>query len=66
VPDANKPCSRYEAYDRVEGQAMLAERTAELKADGDISRSDQKAINAEKKHQLQMRHRGVMQFQAAR
>jgi hypothetical protein len=59
-------CSRYEAYDRVEGQAQLAEKTAQLGADGEISKSDQKQIDAEKKHQLQMRHRGVMQFAPVR
>jgi len=57
---------RYEAYDRVEGQAQVAERTAQLEADGDTSKQDRKEIEAEKKHQLQMRHRGVMQYKAAR
>jgi hypothetical protein len=58
--------SRYEAYDRVEGQAQLAEKVAALGDDGEISKSDQKQIDAEKKHQLQMRHRGVMQFAPVR
>lgn len=58
--------SRYEAYDRVEGQAEIAERTAQLQNKDDLSRADRKEINAEKTHQLNMRHRGVMQYQAAR
>lgn len=58
--------SRYEAYDRVEGQAALAERTAQMKADGEITKKEQKEIDAEKEHQLKMRHRGVMQYQSAR
>ena len=58
--------SRYEAYDRVEGQAAIAERTAQLSNKDDLSRKDRKELDAEKKHQLQMRHRGVMQYQAAR
>jgi hypothetical protein len=58
--------SRYEAYDRVEGQAAIAERTAGLANKDDLSRKERKELDAEKKHQLQMRHRGVMQYQAAR
>lgn len=58
--------SRYEAYDRVEGQAAIAERTAQLSNKDDLSRKERKEIDAEKQHQLQMRHRGVMQYQAAR
>lgn len=29
--------SRYEAYDRVEGQAQIAERTQQLQSKGDLS-----------------------------
>ncbi|THG95827.1 hypothetical protein EW026_g5890 [Hermanssonia centrifuga] len=57
---------RYEAYDRVEGQAQIAERTQKLKQNGELSRKDKKEIDDEKQHQLQMRHRGVMQYQAVR
>lgn len=59
-------CSRYEAYDRVEGQAQIAERTAQIANKDDLSKSDRKELEREKTHQLQMRHRGVMQYQAAR
>ena len=60
--------SRYEAYDRVEGQAAIAEKTAQLNANGngELSKKDQKEIDNEKAHQLNMRHRGVMQYKAAR
>ena len=60
--------SRYEAYDRVEGQAAIAEKTARLKSENDeeLSSSDKKEIEKEKTHQLNMRHRGVMQYKAAR
>lgn len=60
--------SRYEAYDRTEGQAVIADKTAELKANGngELSKTDQKEIDSEKQHQLNMRHRGVMQYKAAR
>ncbi|KAI0826298.1 hypothetical protein BC629DRAFT_1605012 [Irpex lacteus] len=57
---------RYEAYDRVEGQAAIAERTAELSNKDDLTRKERKEIDAEKQHQLAMRHRGVMQYQPAR
>lgn len=57
---------RYEAYDRVEGQAQIAERTARIQNQDELSKSDKKEINKEKQHQLNMRHRGVMQYQAAR
>lgn len=60
------PSSRYEAYDRVEGQAAIAERTAELSNKDDLTRKERKEIDAEKQHQLAMRHRGVMQYQPAR
>jgi hypothetical protein len=60
------PSSRYEAFDRVDGQAQLAEKNAQLGDDGEISKSDKKALDTEKKHQLQMRHRGVMQFTPVR
>ena len=60
--------SRYEAYDRVEGQAAIAKKTALLKSENDeeLSSSDKKEIEKEKTHQLNMRHRGVMQYKAAR
>ena len=58
--------SRYEAYDRVEGQAQIAERTQQLKDKENLSKKDRKEIDDEKQHQLQMRHRGVMQYKAAR
>ena len=58
--------SRYEAYDRVEGQAQIAQRTQELQQDGEVSKKDQKELDDEKKRQLEMRHRGVMQYKAAR
>ena len=62
-----KLSSRYEAYDRVEGQAAIAERTAQLQnKDEDLTRKERKELDAEKRHQLDMRHRGVMQYQAAR
>ncbi|KAH8101901.1 hypothetical protein BXZ70DRAFT_932402 [Cristinia sonorae] len=60
---------RYEAYDRVEGQAAIAAKTADMKADtenGDLSKQQRKEIDSEKTHQLNMRHRGVMQFKPAR
>lgn len=50
----------------MEGQAQIAERTQQLRENGDLSKKDQKEIDAEKQHQLQMRHRGVMQYKAAR
>ena len=58
--------SRYEAYDRVEGQAQIAERTAQIQNKDELSKADRKELDREKQHQLQMRHRGVMQYQAAR
>jgi hypothetical protein len=59
--------SRFEAYDRVEGQAALAEKTAALGADGaPPSKAQQKEVDQERAHQLAMRHRGVMQFAPAR
>lgn len=58
--------SRYEAYDRVEGQAAIAERTSTLQHKDQLSRKEQKEIKDEKTHQLQMRHRGVMQYQPVR
>ncbi|GJE96327.1 C2 domain-containing protein [Phanerochaete sordida] len=57
---------RYEAYDRVEGQAQIAERTAQIANKDDLSKGERKELDAEKQHQLAMRHRGVMQYQAAR
>lgn len=57
---------RYEAYDRVEGQAQVAERNAHAADDGVIDRSERKQIEQEKKHQLHMRHRGIMQHKPAR
>jgi len=57
---------RYEAYDRVDGQAQLAEKNAHAFDDGKIDKKEAKALEAEKKHQLGMRHRGVMQFQPVR
>lgn len=57
---------RYEAYDRVEGQQAIAERTAHAGDDGNISKKEQKEIDAEKTHQLNMRHRGVMQYKPVR
>ncbi|EKM56362.1 uncharacterized protein PHACADRAFT_172085 [Phanerochaete carnosa HHB-10118-sp] len=57
---------RYEAYDRVEGQAQIAERTAQIENKDDLSKGERKQLEDEKQHQLAMRHRGVMQYQAAR
>ncbi|KAI0781814.1 hypothetical protein C8Q75DRAFT_737983 [Abortiporus biennis] len=58
---------RFEAYDRVEGQAAVAERTANLGANGEEpSKQVRKEVDAAKKHQLEMRHRGVMQYKLAR
>ncbi|KAI0074714.1 hypothetical protein K474DRAFT_1665159 [Panus rudis PR-1116 ss-1] len=57
---------RYEAYDRVEGQQAIAERTAQIENKDDLPKKDRKAIEDEKKHQLNMRHRGVMQYKPAR
>lgn len=37
-----------------------------MKEDGEITKQEQKAIDAEKQHQLKMRHRGVMQYQPVR
>ena len=59
-------CSRFEAYDRVEGQAQIAERTAQIQNKDDLTKSEKKELDAEKQHQLAMRHRGVMQYQPAR
>jgi hypothetical protein len=58
--------SRYEAYDRVEGSARIAEANAHAGDDGVIDRKEAKALKEEKNHQLNMRHRGVMQYQAVR
>lgn len=63
---ADQVCSRYEAYDRVEGSAVLASKNAHADDDGKIDRSEAKALKEEKNHQLNMRHRGVMQYQAVR
>lgn len=57
---------RYEAFDRVEGQAILAEKNAHVYDDGVVDKQEKKALDGEKKHQLQMRHRGVMQFTPVR
>ncbi|EPQ58830.1 hypothetical protein GLOTRDRAFT_54343 [Gloeophyllum trabeum ATCC 11539] len=57
---------RYEAYDRVEGQERIAERTAQVKENGEDDRKVKQGIEEERKHQLAMRHRGVMQFKPAR
>jgi len=57
---------RYEAYDRVEGQQAIADRTAQLGANGEVDQKEKKDLEEERKHQLAMRHRGVMQFQPAR
>ncbi|KAL4244032.1 hypothetical protein ABKN59_010294 [Abortiporus biennis] len=58
---------RFEAYDRVEGQAAVAERTANLGANGEEpSKQERKEVDAAKKHQLEMRHRGVMQYKPVR
>ena len=62
----NGSSSRYEAYDRVEGQARVAERTQQLQNKGDLSRKEQKEIDDAKARQLALRHRGVMQYKAAR
>lgn len=62
----SRTSSRFEAYDRVEGQAQIAERTAQIQNKDDLTKGEKKEIDNEKQHQLQMRHRGVMQYQAAR
>ncbi|TFK47021.1 hypothetical protein OE88DRAFT_1666844 [Heliocybe sulcata] len=64
--DTREDQHRYEAYDRVEGQKAIAERTAELGANGNADKKEKKAVEDERKHQLAMRHRGVMQYQPAR
>ena len=58
--------SRYEAYDRVDGQARIAERTQQLQNKDELTKKEKKEIEAEKTHQLNMRHRGVMQYKAVR
>ncbi|KAK7679648.1 hypothetical protein QCA50_017360 [Cerrena zonata] len=57
---------RYEAYDRVEGQEAIAERTARIGDNDELSSKEKKELQAEKTHQLNMRHRGVMQYKPVR
>jgi hypothetical protein len=58
---------RYEAFECVEGQAALAEENAQrVDENGELPKKDQKAMENEKKRQLQLRHRGVMQFAPVR
>lgn len=58
--------SRFEAYDRVEGQEAIAERTAQAGENGEPSKKERKEMQSEKTHQLNMRHRGVMQYKPVR
>ncbi|KAH8835959.1 hypothetical protein DL96DRAFT_1809735 [Flagelloscypha sp. PMI_526] len=57
---------RFEAYTRVEGQARTAEKNSHAMDDGVLDRKEKRALAAEKTRQLHMRHRGIMQYQAAR
>ncbi|EIN09925.1 hypothetical protein PUNSTDRAFT_143315 [Punctularia strigosozonata HHB-11173 SS5] len=57
---------RYEAYDRVEGSAVIAAKNAHANDDGVIDPKEAKALKQEKTHQLNMRHRGVMQYAPVR
>ncbi|KAK4703048.1 hypothetical protein P7C70_g3172, partial [Phenoliferia sp. Uapishka_3] len=56
----------FETYDRVEGQAASAESNSHAKDDGVVDKEEQRAIDKAHKKQLETRHRGVMQFRAAR
>ena len=46
-------CGRYEAYDRVAGQAQIAERTQQLRENGNLSKKDQKENDAEKQQLIE-------------
>ncbi|CAG8671086.1 3552_t:CDS:10, partial [Acaulospora colombiana] len=56
----------YEAYDHIEGQALIAERNAHAYDDGVIDKKEKKALEAAHKKQLQNRHRGIAQFRPYR
>ncbi|PVG01479.1 hypothetical protein CPB86DRAFT_781696 [Serendipita vermifera] len=56
----------YEAYDHIEGQALIAERNAHAYDDGVVDKKEKKALEAAHKKQLQNRHRGIAQFRPYR
>ncbi|QRV98489.1 C2 domain-containing protein [Ceratobasidium sp. AG-Ba] len=49
----------FEAYDHIEGEALLAERNAHFADDGVIDKKEQKQLDAAHKRQLHNRQRGI-------
>ncbi|KZO96650.1 hypothetical protein CALVIDRAFT_537016 [Calocera viscosa TUFC12733] len=56
----------FEAYDHVEGEAIIAERNSHAMDDGKIDRKEQKAIDQAHKRQLENRQRGIATFKPYR
>ncbi|KAG8695995.1 hypothetical protein FRC08_007433 [Ceratobasidium sp. 394] len=49
----------FEAYDHIEGEALIAERNAHFGDDGTIDKNEQKELDAAHKRQLHNRQRGI-------
>lgn len=49
----------FEAYDHIEGEALVAERNADFADDGVIDKKEQKQLDAAHKRQLHNRQRGI-------
>ncbi|KAG8772899.1 hypothetical protein FRC12_002832 [Ceratobasidium sp. 428] len=49
----------FEAYDHIEGEALIAERNAHFADDGVVDKKEQKELDAAQKRQLHNRQRGI-------
>ncbi|KAJ1299755.1 hypothetical protein OPQ81_000666 [Rhizoctonia solani] len=56
----------FEAYDHVEGEALIAERNAHLADDGVIDKHEKKELDAAHKRQLHNRQRGIAGYRPYR
>ncbi|KEP50963.1 hypothetical protein V565_070100 [Rhizoctonia solani 123E] len=56
----------FEAYDHVEGQAIIAERNAHFEDDGVVDKREKKELDAAHKRQLHNRQRGITSYRPYR
>ncbi|KZV88102.1 hypothetical protein EXIGLDRAFT_839449 [Exidia glandulosa HHB12029] len=56
----------FEAYDHIEGEALIAEKNSHAEDDGVVDKQERKEINNAKKRQLENRQRGIAGYKPYR